>query len=151
MSKKEKKINPINTPNQEYLACKTGLTDIIELGRIAGQPKVTEKPGSNGYEIIFKLHIGATVHPVGSEQIEEWRRFAWKKREFNTILSKVRSGMLVAFQGYRRTKIVQDTEGRIYYQNVNIITNMDILDEQISMADTMIREIQQYDRIAKRI
>lgn len=143
--------NPIDNPTSDSpeLVCKEGMTDIFEVGRVAGQPKVVLQPGK-GYEITIRLHTGA-MSSTGSEAMEEWKYRAFGNAVVFEVTSKLRSGVLVAMQGVRRTKVLRDaTSGKVFYQNVNILTGCDVLDERISLADTMIKELQTYDRFPKR-
>lgn len=150
MTKEEysKEPNPIPRPGEKPFFCKVAFADVTELGRIVGQPKIN--PTKNGYDIVIRLNTGAAVYPIGNESVDEWHRYAKGVDEARQIASKLHSGILVAFQGFRRTSIVRDSKNNIYYKNTNILTRCDIMDNQISEADMTIREIQMYDKLSRR-
>ncbi len=129
------------------LLVKSGITRIVEIGRVHGTPKITTT--ALGYKVcLVYIHVGATVNrPNFSPQIEIWRITGdeWMKQ----AKEELKPGMVVAIEGERRTFILSSRSSHDTFQHVNVAKKISILDQRQGMKEAYKKEFIAYDNCFK--
>lgn len=126
---------------------KSGVTRIVEVGRLNGNPRIVNT--ALGYQVcIIYLHVGATAnHPSFSPQIEAWRITGEKRMA--EAKETLKSGMVVAIEGERRTFLLKQRSQFDTFQHINVVGRISILDYRGGMKEAFRKEFAAYDNCYK--
>ena len=132
-----------NKPIEKPVLASKGESEVFAIGRVSGRFRKAQT--KTGWVLLFQTAQmdPDQAHQFHAREVEEWRVYG--DENIKEVAEQIVPGMMVAVTAWRRTVVKYITRSVKRYCNMNIVTQIDILDTAPDYNAAIRKEIALYD------